>query len=257
MSDYKFISYQSGNGLITITINKPPYNVLDIAAMEELSARLSAAAADTSARAVLITGSGEKAFSAGVEVADHTPDKVDRMIAVFGEVFRQLDRVTVPIVAALNGVALGGGCELAIGCDMIVAASHAKIGQPEIKLGVFPPVAAALLPKRIAPGKAYELILGGESLSAEEALQCGLVNKVFAKEEFSAGVQTYLAQFLNLSRVALVLAKKALRAAQPRPFFDGLAHADEIYLKELMASADAREGLAAFLEKRKPVWKHR
>lgn len=257
MSNYKFISYQSDHGLITITLSRPPYNVLDIASMEELSAALAAAAADASARAVLVTGSGAKAFSAGVEVADHTPEKVERMLKVFGDVFRRLDRIAVPTVAALNGVALGGGCELAIGCDMIVAASHAKIGQPEIKLGVFPPIAAVLLPKRIAPAKAYELILGGESLSAAEALECGLVCKVYAKEEFATGVQTYLAQFLGLSRVALVSAKKALRAAQPHPFLDGLARADEIYLKELMATEDAKEGVASFLEKRKPVWKHR
>jgi cyclohexa-1,5-dienecarbonyl-CoA hydratase len=257
MTNYKFIGYRSDNGLIAITINKPPYNVLDIPLIEELNAALDAAAADTSAKAVLITGSGEKAFSAGVEVADHTPDKVDRMIEVFGDTFRRLDRIPVPTVAALNGVALGGGCELAIGCDMIVAASHAKIGQPEIKLGVFPPVAAALLPKLIAPGKAYELILGGENLTADEALKWGLVNKVWPKEELAAGVQTYLAQFLGLSRVALVLAKKALRAAQGRPFFDGLARAEEIYLKELMATEDAKEGLASFMEKRKPVWKNK
>lgn len=257
MTNYKFIAYRSDNGLIAITINKPPYNVLDLSLIAELNTALDAVAADTSAKAVLITGSGEKAFSAGVEVADHTPDKVDRMIEVFGETFRRLERIPVPTVAALNGVALGGGCELAFGCDMIVAASHAKIGQPEIKLGVFPPVAAALLPKLIAPGKAYELVLGGENLSAEEALRWGLVNKVFPKEEFAAGVQTYLTQFLVLSRVVLVLAKKALRAAQGRPFLDGLARAEEIYLKELMATEDAKEGLASFLEKRKPVWKNK
>ena len=257
MTNYKFITYRSDNGLITITINRPPYNVLDIASMVELNTALDAAAADTSAKAVLITASGEKAFSAGVEVADHTPDKVDRMIEVFGDIFRRLDRIPVPTVAALNGVALGGGCELAIGCDMIVAASHVKIGQPEMKLGVFPPIAAALLPKLIAPGKAYELVLGGESLTADEALKWGLVNKVLPKEEFAAGVQTYLAQFLGLSRVALVLAKKAMRAAQGRPFLDGLARADEIYLKDLMATEDAREGIASFLEKRKPVWKNK
>ena len=257
MTNYKFISYRSDNGLIAITINKPPYNVLDIPSMEELNLALDAAGTDVSAKVLLITGSGERAFSAGVEVADHTPDKVDRMIEVVGDVFRRLDRIPIPTVAALNGVALGGGCELAIGCDMIVAASHAKIGQPEIKLGVFPPIAAALLPKRIAPAKAHELVLGGENLSAEEALKWGLINKVFPKEEFASGVQTFLAQFLGLSRAALVLAKKALRAARDRTFLDGFARTDEIYLKELMATEDAKEGIASFIEKRKPVWKNK
>jgi cyclohexa-1,5-dienecarbonyl-CoA hydratase len=257
MNPYKFITYSSDNGLVAITINRPPYNVLDIASMEEIKAALHRAAADTTARVVLITGSGDKAFSAGVEVADHTPEKVDRMIEVFGDLFRGLEEVPVPTVAALNGVALGGGCELAIGCDMVIAAAHAKIGQPEIKLGVFPPVAAVLMPRLIAPGKAHELILGGENLTAEEALQCGLIVRVIPKEEFATGTQAYVARFLGLSRAALVLTKKAMRAAQGRSFMDGLARADEIYLKELMATADAREGLAAYMDKRKPVWQNK
>lgn len=257
MPNYQFIDYRSDDGLITLTINKPPYNVLDIAAMEEMNGALRLAAADPTARVLLITGSGEKAFSAGVEVADHAPDKVERMIQVFGDIFRNLEEIPVPTVAALNGAALGGGCEVAIGCDMIVAAAHAKIGQPEIKLGVFPPIAAALMTKLLPPGKAYELVLGGETLGAEEALKWGLVNKVYPKEEFAAGVQTYLAPFLDLSRVALLHAKKAMRAARDRPFLDGLARADAIYLHELMATEDAQEGLAAFMQKRKPVWKNK
>jgi len=257
MPTYQFINYLSDNGLITITINRPPYNVLDIVSMEEMGAALHAAAADPTAKLVLITGSGEKAFSAGVEVADHAPDKVERMIQVFGDIFRHLEAIPIPTVAALNGVALGGGCELAIGCDMVVAAAHAKIGQPEIKLGVFPPIAAALLAKLIPPGKAYELVLGGESLSADEALRWGLVNKVYAKEEYTSALQSYLAQFLGLSRIALMFAKKAMRAARDHPFLDGLARSDAIYLHELMATEDAQEGLAAFMQKRKPMWKNK
>lgn len=257
MSQYQFITYSTDDNLVAITINRPPHNVLDIATMEELNAALDAAAADPSAKALLLTGSGEKAFSAGVEVADHAPDKVERMLAAFGGIFRRLERIPVPTFAALNGIALGGGCELAIGCDIVVAASHAKIGQPEIKLGVFPPVAAALLPALVAPGKAYELILGGETLTADEAMQCGLVTRVFPREAYAAHVQDYLGRYLRLSRAALVLAKKAIRAACPRPFLDGLARADAIYANELMATEDAREGLAAFTEKRAPVWKNR
>jgi cyclohexa-1,5-dienecarbonyl-CoA hydratase len=256
MANEKAIDYRSADGLITVTIKQAPYNVLDIAALEQLDAALAAAAADNRAKLVLLTGAGEKAFCTGVDVADHTPEKVDRMIETFGNVFRRLEQVPVPTVAAVNGAALGGGCELAIGCDMAIAASHAKIGQPEIKLGVFPPVAAALLPKRVPVGKAYEMVLGGESLTAHEALQCGLVTQVIPKEDFAAGTQAYVARFLGLSRIVLMLAKKAMRAAQTRSFLDGLAHADEIYLKELMTTADAQEGLAAYMDKRKPVWQN-
>jgi cyclohexa-1,5-dienecarbonyl-CoA hydratase len=257
MASEKAIGYERIDGLITVTIDRPPHNVLDIGALEQLEAALAEATADSDAKLLLLTGAGERAFSAGVDIADHTPEKVDRMIETFGDVFRRLEQVPVPTVAAVNGAALGGGCELAIGCDMVIAASHAKIGQPEIKLGVFPPVAAVLMPRLIAPGKARELILGGESLTADEALQCGLIVRVIPKEEFVAGTQAYVARFLGLSRAALVLTKKAMRAAQGRSFLDGLARADEIYLKELMATADAREGLAAYMDKRKPVWQNK
>ena len=179
------------------------------------------------------------------------------MLAAFSGIFHRLERIPIPTFAALNGVALGGGCELAIACDIVVAASHAKIGQPEIKLGVFPPVAAALLPMLTAPGKAYEMILGGEALTAIEAAQSGLVTKVFPRETYAAGVQEYLGRYLRLSRAALVLAKKAIRSACPRPFLDGLTRADAIYAGELMATEDAREGLAAFTEKRAPQWKNK
>lgn len=257
MPDFKSIKYSAAAGLVTIAINRPPYNVLDIAAMEEMNGALEAVAKDDSAKLLLITGVGDKAFSAGVEVADHTPDKVDHMLEVFHGIFRRLQKISVPTVAALNGVALGGGCELALGCDMIVAAAHAKIGQPEIKLGVFPPIAAVLLPRLMAPAKAMELLLGGNTIDAAEAERLGLVNKVYAKEEFAAGVQAFLAQFLCLSKPALSFTKQAIRQAAGKSFLDALAGAEDMYLKELMATDDAKEGLSAFMEKRKPVWKNK
>ncbi len=253
---FKSLEYSSVAGLLTIVINRPPYNVLDIAAMEEMNAALDLVASDESCKLLLITGSGEKAFSAGVEVADHTPDKVEHMLEVFHGIFRRLQKISVPTVAAVNGVALGGGCELALGCDMIVAASHAKIGQPEIKLGVFPPVAAVLLPRLMSPAKAMEFLLGGNSIDALEAERLGLINRVFAKEAFSASVETFLAQFLSLSKPALSLTKSAMRQAFGKSFNEALAGAEEIYLKQLMITEDAREGLNAFMEKRKPVWKN-
>ena len=257
MSDFQTITYRLADGLATLTLNKPPYNVLDIAMMEEINTALDYLLADGSARVLLITGAGEKAFSAGVDVADHTPDKVDRMIEVFHGIFRRLEQIPVPVVAAVNGVALGGGCELALGADMMIAASHAKLGQPEIKLGVFPPIAAILLPRMLPIGKAYELLLGGANIDSAEAYRLGLVNKVVPKEEFAAGTADYVKQFLGLSRAALVYTKKAVRAAAGKPFNDALQDAEAIYLKELMPTADAVEGLNSFMQKRPPVWQHK
>jgi cyclohexa-1,5-dienecarbonyl-CoA hydratase len=257
MSEYKTITYGVADGLATLTLNKPPFNVLDIPMMEEVNAALDRVIADQSARLLVITAAGEKAFSAGVEVADHTPDKVDRMIEVFHGIFRRLEQVTIPVIGALNGVALGGGCELALACDMIVAASNAKLGQPEIKLGVFPPIAAILLPRMLPPTKAYELLLGGANIDAMEAHRLGLINKVIAKEEFAAGCKAFVDQFLGLSRPALVYTKKAMRAAAGLPFNKALEDVETIYLKELMPTADANEGLNSFLQKRPPVWQHK
>lgn len=257
MSDYQTITLTHANGLATLTLNKPPFNVLDIPMMEEINTALDQILADRSARTLLITGSGEKAFSAGVDVADHTADKVDRMIEVFHGIFRRLEKVEVPVIAALNGVALGGGCELALGCDMVIAAANAKLGQPEIKLGVFPPIAAIKLPRLLPPTKAYELLLGGANIDAAEAHRLGLVNKVFSKEEFGEGSASFVAQFLGLSRAALVYTKKAIRAADGKGFLEALDLAETIYLKELMPTADAMEGLDSFMQKRPPVWQHR
>ena len=253
---FEFIKYGVDDGIATLAINRPPLNVLDIPTMEELNAALEACAADRNVKLLVITGVGEKAFSAGVEVADHTPDKVDRMIEVFHGIFRRLQELPVPTLAAVNGAALGGGMELALGCDMLVAASGAKFGQPEIKLGVFPPVAAVLLPRLVPPARAMEILLGGDNLVAEEALAIGLVNRVFAKATFAADLQAYLATYRALSRAALVSTRRAIRAAAGKPFAAALDAAETIYLKELMATDDAKEGLAAFLEKRKPVWRN-
>ncbi|RZI41131.1 enoyl-CoA hydratase [Herbaspirillum sp. HC18] len=257
MSEYKYITYGVADGLATLTLNKPPFNVLDIPMMVEINDALDRLLADQSARVLLIAAAGEKAFSAGVEVADHTPDKVDRMIEVFHGIFRRLENVTIPVIGALNGVALGGGCELALGCDMIIAASNAKLGQPEIKLGVFPPIAAIMLPRLLPPTKAAELLLGGNNIDAIEAHRLGLINKVVAKEEFADATKAFVDQFLGLSRPALVYTKKAMRAAAGKPFNEALDAAETIYLKELMPTADANEGLNSFLQKRPPVWQHK
>ena len=257
MTDFKFLEYSSADSLLTISINRPPYNVLDIAVMEELNRALDAAAKDESAKVLMITAKGEKIFSAGVDVMDHTPDKVVQMIEVFHGILKRLMVFPLPTVAALNGSAMGGGCELVIACDMAVASEDAKLGQPEIKLGVFPPIAAILMPKTMPLPKAMELLLCGGLIGAHEALGLGLLNKVVARATFAQEARLFVDQFLSLSRVALIYTKRAIREASGKPFFEALFNVEQIYLKELMSSADAVEGLNAFIEKRKPVWKNK
>jgi cyclohexa-1,5-dienecarbonyl-CoA hydratase len=184
MADFKFISYEDQGEVLRLAINRPPYNVLDIATMEEMNVALDLAMANTTAKVLVITGNGDKTFSSGVDVIDHTPDKVVKMIDVFHGILKRLMLVPIPTVAAVNGPALGGGCELAIACDMVVASESAKLGQPEIKLGVFPPIAAILLPRQMPMTKVMELLLGGGIIDAKEAHRIGLVNKPFSRGQF-------------------------------------------------------------------------
>lgn len=249
---YQSLNYSNSEGIIRITLNRPPVNVLNIPMMEELGDALEAAGQDEG-KVILLDAAG-KAFSAGVDVADHTPDKVQKMVSVFGRIFRVMNDIQKPIICAVNGVALGGGCELVLACDMVVASEKAKFGQPEIAVGVFPPVAAYYLPRLVGYMNAMELLLSGETIDAKKAQSIGLVNKVVSVETFNAEVDSFLAKFLDKSPLVLALTKQVTKSVANLGVSEGLAATDKFYLEELMPTADAVEGLNAFLEKRKPVW---
>lgn len=249
---YQFLNVKNEDGVIGITLNRPPFNVLTIPMMEELTRAFQWAKGEQGAL-VLLNAEG-KAFSAGVDVADHTTDKVASMIDVFDHLVLAIAGIDKPVVAAVNGAALGGGYELVLLCDLVVASEKAKFGQPEITVGVFPPVACHVLPRLLSWPLAMELLLSGEVIGAARAQQLGLVNKVFPAESFAADTQEYLQKFLALSPVVLALTKKAALAGLNKGFGEGLEAIDRIYLTELMKTKDAAEGLAAFMEKRKPVW---
>jgi len=239
-----------------ITLDRPPVNVLTIAMLEELAAAVEEAAGHPGARAVVLTGAG-KAFCAGVDVADHEADKVDTMIHTFSRAVRTLLDADIPVVAVLNGAALGGGLELALACDVVLARAGAKLGQPEIRLGVFPPAAAALMPRRIGVQRAMDLILTGRTITAEVGAAMGLVSRVAAAAELEAVADEYVGQLTSLSRPVLALARRTVLDGLDRPVDEALRLADERYLDDLMQLDDPREGLAAFEEKRGPVWSHR
>jgi cyclohexa-1,5-dienecarbonyl-CoA hydratase len=240
-------------GVVTITLDRPPLNVLNIEMMEELIVALRWAG-EQPEPLVAITGEG-KAFSAGVDIADHTPEKVDMMIDVFDRLFLTMSEIEKPIVALVNGAALGGGYEIVLFCDMVVASEKAKLGQPETKVGVFPPIACYILPRLLSWPLAMEIILSGDIIGAARAEQIGLVNKVIPAESFNEGAQEFLRRFSELSPIVLAYAKKAALAGIGKDFAEGLKAIDRIYLDELMKTEDAIEGLQAFMEKRKPVWR--
>jgi len=254
---FENIIFETKEEMAFLTINRPPLNILNISAMEEINDALSSLVGNKDVKALVISGSGEKAFSAGADVVDHTEDKVEKMLKVFHDVFRNLSKLDQVTVAALKGLTLGGGCEVALFCDLIFAADNLKIGQPEIKLSVFPPIAILILPRLVGLKKASELLLTGKIIEAQEAEQIGLINKVVPLASFDSELESFIQPFTELSLVGLKYSKKGINLGLETNFLEGLEKIEKIYLEELMTSEDAHEGLKAFMEKRKPLWKNR
>ncbi len=250
---FKKILLEKKDGAAKITINLPPLNILDIATLEEMNQALADLKNDDEVKVVAITGSGDKAFSAGVAVGDHLGDKLPKMVEVFHKLFVALIEVDKPTIALVNGLALGGGCEIVAGCDMAVASDKAKLGQPEVKLGVYPPPASVLFPRILGRQKAFELILSGDSISAEEAERIGLVNKVVPAAEFNKGCEEFIKRFTANSGLALTQARRALYRNFDLSFYEAL-EATGVDATMVMAGENSVEGLTAFLEKRKPIW---
>jgi len=245
------------DGIATITLCRPPVNVLNIAMLSELLEVLNDPALISDARVVVLRAEG-KAFSTGVDVADHTPQRTEAMLEVFHAVIARIWELPVPSVALVERAALGGGAELAFSCDLILASDKAKFGQPEILLGVFPPAAIVSLPKTIGMRKAAELIFTGETIHAQEALELALINHVYPAEQFSQSSKSFIDKFIGLSRISLIETKAAFcEAMQIVDPVRALKAVETRYLDNLMATEDAREGITAFMEKRKPVWRHR
>jgi cyclohexa-1,5-dienecarbonyl-CoA hydratase len=250
------VRLESAEGLARITLDRPPVNVLTTAMMRHLAEALRRAASDDTVRVVRLDAEG-KAFSAGVDVGEHLGDALPAMMEALADLFVAFEEVPQPIVAVVHGACLGGGLEVALGCDLIVAADSATFGQPEIKLGVFAPPATVLLPRRIGLGPATGMLLTGESIAASEALRLGLVNAVFPAAEFPAAADAWIDRLLALSGAALRRAKRALLESSRLPVVEGHAAVHDLYMNDLMTTSDAHEGLRAFVAKRPPSWRHR
>jgi cyclohexa-1,5-dienecarbonyl-CoA hydratase len=221
--------------------------------MEELAQTLSEIEAHSDISVVTITGDG-KAFSAGVDVAAHTADKIDDMLAKFHAVIRGLVASRKVTIAAVHGHCLGGGAELAMVCDIVYTSDSAQWGFPEIKLGCYPPVACTALAALVGQKRAAELILTGRSISGKEAAEIGLANRSVPEEGIKELVDEVVHRLSTLSPAALAVTKKAIYAWDATHFDKGLARAEKVYLEELMKTEDAHEGIRAFMEKREPRW---
>ncbi|MGB2896408.1 MAG: enoyl-CoA hydratase-related protein [Anaerolineales bacterium] len=254
--DFQHIILKKQDGVVKITLNKLPLNVLNIEMMREINSVLEGLDRDPSVKVLVFEAAeGSKAFSAGVDVSEHTAERVDEMIEVFHRIFRLLDGLEIPTVAVVGGAALGGGCELALFCDMVIASEKASFGQPEIQVGVLPPIAVVALPQIIGPKKTMEMVLTGDRIKANEAERLGLVNKVVPPEELQAAAVEFVGKLAKLSGAILRITKRSVRVGSVGSFTDGLAAVEDLYLGPLMDTEDAHEGLTAFIENRAPVWK--
>jgi len=221
--------------------------------MEEVAAALTWAAGLPGLKALLFAAEG-KAFSAGVDIEDHLGERVKPMLEAFHRIFRLLHDLDCPTVAAVQGAALGGGAELATFCDLVIASEAATLGQPEIKVGVFAPIAVLHYPLRVGPHRAVQLLLSGRVVGASEALQIGLVDRVVPAETLAEAMEAELGRFTAQSAAVLRLTKRAVRQSLGLPFHVALSQLEDLYQYELMTTEDAAEGLRAFAEKRRPVW---
>jgi cyclohexa-1,5-dienecarbonyl-CoA hydratase len=258
MNKYQSIKFNIEEHVGRITFARPPLNIFNIAMMREIGEAINECATQREMVAILFeAGADARAFSAGVAVEEHAEETIYQMLDSFHGIFRALEQVGKPVIAVVDGAALGGGCELVAGCDIVIATERSRFGQPEIKLGVFPPVAAVLLPRIIGDKRARELILTGELIDAEEALRLGLVNQVVPHRELGQKTEELLVKLRELSAAALEATKRAIDTARGASFEDALRRVEDLYLNELLKTEDAHEGINAFMQKRKPAWKNK
>lgn len=256
MSNYNNIKTERKDDVFYITLNRPPVNVLNIEMMKEINIALDGVLKDAALKLLVFRAEG-KAFSAGVEVSDHAPDKVNAMIAEFDGIFKRLAALEAPSLALVRGACLGGGCELALFCDIIYASEKSKFGQPEVKVGFFPPIAAFLLPRLAGRHIAIELMVSGHAVDGTAAMQMGLVNRAIDDEKFDEEAAKLVASICENSALIIRYNKRAIEEAFTGRFSEVLSRMDDLFLNKLMKTRDCVEGLNSFLEKRKPKWENR
>jgi cyclohexa-1,5-dienecarbonyl-CoA hydratase len=256
MAEPKFLNIQKDEQVARITLNRPKHNVLDIPMMKELNAALEQIAADDSLKCLVITGEG-RSFCAGVEVSDHKPEMVDEMVAVFNRIFELINMIDIPVIAAVNGACLGGGMELAIACDIVIASEKAILGQPEIKLGFFPPYAALRLPELVGVARAIEICTTGRNYSAAQARDLGFVSQVAPVETFGEEVEKTVGEICMASPLIIRLNKRAVKRHIGTSFYQGVDLVSNYFLNTMMKTEDTLEGIKSFEEKRKAQWKNK
>ena len=251
------VTTQRQGRVATLTLDRPPLNILDLELIAQLDAALSSLADDPQLHLVVLRGAGDRAFSTGVAIEDHAADQIDAMLGGFHGAIRKLRNLPAVTLAVVHGHCLGGGCELATSCDLVLATDDARFGVPEVRLGCFPPVAAALYPRRLGPARTLELLLTGRTLDCAEAEQLGLVTWRVPGAELESRLAERIAALTDNSAAVARLIKQAVHNGVELPFDAALARTEDLYRRRLAELEDMTEGLEAFRHKRPPVWRHR
>lgn len=240
----------------TIFLDRPPDNLLSIDMMEEVNGALQAIRRDRSAGVLVLRGA-DRVFSKGIDLEEHTRDRVQRLFQVYVRIFETIRLMDVIAVAAVEGEALGGGFELCLGCNLVVASDEATFALPEVERGIIPPIACIVLPRVVPRRRAMEWILTGNRIAVEQLYHDGVVNRILPAARFEEGLGAFLEELTSKSAPVLQLAKRAQYEAYYSTYEEALSRVQGLYLRDLVALDDAREGVRAYLEGRRAAWRHR
>ncbi len=257
--DFKYIRWDATGVVAHLTLNRPKQNIMNIEMLREMARAINGLSRREDVRLILLDAAPECEgyFSLGVGAEGYTQQMVFQMMDAFHSVLHAMMEIAKPVLAVVEGIASGAGAELAAFCDLVVATENAQFRQPEIKLGVFPPLGAVVYPRVIGPRRAMELLLTGDAISAVQAQQMGLVNRVVPREKLQETVEALVKRISEQSGPVLMLLKRVMFEGTWRPFQEALKRAQDLYLNQLFELQDSQEGLRALIEKRKPVWKNR
>ena len=257
--DFKFIRWDAKGMVAHLTLNRPKQNIMNIEMLVEIAAAIDGLSTREDVKMILLDAAPECEgfFSMGVGAEGYFSQMVFQMMDAFHNVFRAMIEISKPVLAVVDGVASGAGAELAAFCDLVVATENAQFRQPEIKLGVFPPLGAVVYPRIIGPHRAMELLLTGDPIDAVHAVQMGLVNRVVPQAQLQETVDNLVKRISDQSGPVLKLLKRVVFEGTWHPFEQALKHSQDLYLRDLSELEDSQEGLRALIEKRKPVWKNR
>jgi cyclohexa-1,5-dienecarbonyl-CoA hydratase len=254
--EFEFVKFRVEGAVARATLNRPEHNLLNERMLVEIAAGINSVAEKHEVKLIVLDSAG-KTFSGGIELGEYTARRVFQLVDAFHVAFAAMLDTAKPLLVVVNGPAYGGGAELAALGDLVIATSKAKFAQPEIKLGVFPPLAAAILPNILGPKVASELVLTGETMTAERARELGLVNWLVPENELAQKVEEVVAKVTAQSGPVLTMAKKAILGAMGLPLREGVRNSMKVFLNELADLEDSQEGLRALVEKRAPQWKNR